>query len=258
MKNICFLIGDINHSGGTERVTTLIANTLDENHHNVFLLSMSSGDNPFFELNKDINVQSLFKEKLSMKRHFPQCVKRIRRFLIDNKIDTLVVVDSISCVFTVPACIGIQVNHSCLEHLKLKVTLGSTVITICRCMAARILDNIVKADIGIGATRLNGDVKQFGTSVDIDEYSPIIYAEVGAKLPFTGLSAKAEATYTNVNDVKITDAQAEFQYDFVKSIALDLGAKVGYRVLNIELNDLDKRDMKFNFKGPYIGLNAHF
>ncbi len=121
-----------------------------------------------------------------------------------------------------------------------------------------ILDNIIKADIGVGATRLNGDVKQFGTSVDIDEYSPIIYAEVGAKLPFTGLSAKAEATYTNVNDVKITDAQAEFQYDFVKSIALDLGAKVGYRVLNIELNDLDKRDMKFNFKGPYIGLNAHF
>ena len=86
----------------------------------------------------------------------------------------------------------------------------------------------------------------------------MIYAQAGAKLPFTGLSAKAEATYTNVNDVKITDAQAEIQYDFVKSIVLDLGAKVGYRVLNIELSDLDNRDMKFNFKGPYIGLNAHF
>ncbi len=121
-----------------------------------------------------------------------------------------------------------------------------------------ILDNIVKADIGVGVTRLNGTVKQFSQNTDIDEYSPIIYAEAGAKLPFTGFSAKAEATYTNVNDVKITDAQAEFQYDFVKSIALDLGAKVGYRVLNIELNDLDQRDMKFDFKGPYIGLNAHF
>ena len=121
-----------------------------------------------------------------------------------------------------------------------------------------ILDNIVKADVGIGATRLNGTVKQFSKSIDVNEYSPIIYAEAGVKLPFTGLSAKAEATYTNVNDVKITDAQAEVQYDFVKSIALDLGAKVGYRVLNIELNDLDKRDMKFDFKGPYIGLNAHF
>lgn len=121
-----------------------------------------------------------------------------------------------------------------------------------------LLDNIVKADVGVGVTRLNGTVKQFSQNTDVDEYSPIIYAEAGAKLPFTGFSAKAEATYTNVNDVKITDAQAELQYDFVKSIALDLGAKVGYRVLNIELSDLDKRDMKFDFKGPYIGLNAHF
>ena len=48
-----------------------------------------------------------------------------------------------------------------------------------------ILDNVVKADIGIGATRLSGDVKQFGQNVSIDEYSPIIYAEAGVKLPFT-------------------------------------------------------------------------
>lgn len=121
-----------------------------------------------------------------------------------------------------------------------------------------ILDNVVKADVGVGATRLNGDVKQFGKSFDIDEYAPIVYAEAGVKLPFTGLSAKAEATYTNVNDVKITDAQAEVQYNFVQSILLDLGAKVGYRVMNVELTDLDERDMKFEFKGPYIGLDAHF
>ena len=121
-----------------------------------------------------------------------------------------------------------------------------------------ILDNVVKADIGVGATKLNGTVKQFAQSIDVDEYAPIIYAEAGAKLPFTGLSAKAEATYTNVNDVKITDAQAELQYDFIQSIAVDLGLKAGYRILNIELDDLDNRDMKFEFKGPYVGLNAHF
>ena len=105
---------------------------------------------------------------------------------------------------------------------------------------------------------MNGTVNQFAQSVDVDEYAPIIYAEAGAKLPFTGLSAKAEATYTNVNDVKITDAQAELQYDFIQSIAVDLGLKAGYRILNIELDDLDNRDMKFEFKGPYVGLNAHF
>lgn len=121
-----------------------------------------------------------------------------------------------------------------------------------------ILDNIIKADVGIGATMLNGNLQQYSQNIDVDEYAPIIYAEVGAKLPFTGLSAKAEATYTNINDVKITDVQAEIQYDFVKSLFLDLGAKVGYRVLNVELDDIDQRDIKLDFRGPYIGLNAHF
>ena len=121
-----------------------------------------------------------------------------------------------------------------------------------------ILDNVIDIDVGVGATRLNGDVKQFGQSFDVNEYAPIFYTAAGAKLPFTGLHAKAEATYTNINDVKITDAQAELQYDFIQSIIADVGLKAGYRILDVELDDMDKRDMKFEFKGPYIGLDAHF
>ncbi|MEV4850562.1 glycosyltransferase family 4 protein [Acinetobacter lwoffii] len=143
MKNICFLIGDINHSGGTERVTTLIANALDENENKIFVLSLSNGDKPFFELNKSIYVDSLFKESISMKSHFFQCIKKIRKFLVENEIDTLIVVDSISCVFTVPACIGIKVNHICWEHFNLKVNLGSSFRTLGRWMAARWCDKIV-------------------------------------------------------------------------------------------------------------------
>lgn len=143
MKNICFLIGNINHSGGTERVTTLIANTLDKKQNNIFVLSLNNGDKPFFELNNDIHVDALFKEKVSMKKHFFQCVKRVRKFLIENKIDTLIVVDSISCVFTVPACMGIKTRHICWEHFNLKVNLGSSFRSLGRWMAARWCDKIV-------------------------------------------------------------------------------------------------------------------
>lgn len=143
MKNICFLIGDINHSGGTERVTTLIANTLDKKKNNIFVLSLSNGDKPFFELNKDISVAALFKEKISMKKHFFQCVKRIRKFLIENKIDTLIVVDSISCVFTVPACMGIKINHICWEHFNFRVNLGSKFRNLGRWMAGKWCTKIV-------------------------------------------------------------------------------------------------------------------
>jgi outer membrane protein len=122
-----------------------------------------------------------------------------------------------------------------------------------------ILDTIVNADVGLGATSLNGDVKTLGLSkTDIDKTVPVIYGSAGVKLPFTGLSAKGELLYSNFNDTKITDAQAELQYNFIDNLLVDVGLKAGYRILDIKLDDYEKNDLKFNFKGPYIGLDVHF
>jgi len=143
MKKICFLIGDINHSGGTERVTTLIANNLAQQNNNVFILSLSHGDQPFFELNSNIKIQALFNEKVSMKKNFFQAVRKIRNFLISKQIDTLIVVDSISCVFTVPACAGLRIYHICWEHCNLKVNLCSRFRDLGRWMAAKWCNKIV-------------------------------------------------------------------------------------------------------------------
>mgnify|MGYP003614711263 CR=1 FL=1 len=122
-----------------------------------------------------------------------------------------------------------------------------------------ILDNIVNADVGVGATTLNGHVTTLALSkTDIDKTVPVIYATAGAKLPFTGLSAKGEVLYSNFNDAKITDAQAELQYNFIDNLLVDVGLKAGYRILDIKLDDYEKKDLKFNFKGPYIGLDIHF
>lgn len=122
-----------------------------------------------------------------------------------------------------------------------------------------ILDNIVNADVGVGASTLNGHVTTLALSkTDIDKTVPVIYATAGAKLPFTGLSAKGEVLYSNFNDAKITDAQAELQYNFIDNLLVDVGLKAGYRILDIKLDDYEKNDLKFNFKGPYIGLDIHF
>lgn len=122
-----------------------------------------------------------------------------------------------------------------------------------------ILDTIVNADVGLGATNLNGDVQTLNISkTDIDKTVPVIYGSAGVKLPFTGLSAKAELLYSNFNDTKITDAQAELQYNFIDNLLVDVGLKAGYRILDIKLDDYEKNDLKFNFKGPYIGLDVHF
>lgn len=142
MKKICFLIGNINHSGGTERVTTLIANKLAIDNQ-IFILSLSCGDNPFFEQESTIINSSLFTEAISMKTHFVSAISKIRKYLINNKIDTLIVVDSISCVFTVPACYNLKINHICWEHFNLRVNLGSRFRDIGRWMAAKWCDHIV-------------------------------------------------------------------------------------------------------------------
>lgn len=67
-----------------------------------------------------------------------------------------------------------------------------------------LLDTIVHADIGAGLTNLDGTVKNLTTGVftqyDLDEYSPLLYATAGVKLPFTGMSAKAEAIYSHGSD----------------------------------------------------------
>lgn len=121
-----------------------------------------------------------------------------------------------------------------------------------------ILDNVVDLDIGAGATTLNGHINSLSKRTNIDETYPIIYGTVGGKLPFTGLSAKAEMTYSNFNDAQLTDALAEIQYNFIDNMLVDVGLKAGYRIFTADLDDYDRSDIKLEFKGPYIGLDAHF
>ena len=93
---------------------------------------------------------------------------------------------------------------------------------------------------------------------DLDEYSPLLYATVGVKLPFTGMSAKAEAIYTHGSDSKKTDVQAELQYDFIDNLLVDVGAKVGYRMMQVDFEQDQRPDLQLEFRGPYIGLDVHF
>lgn len=143
MKKICFLIGNLNNSGGTERVTTLIANALAEKKYQVSILNLTNGRQPFFELVPSIKTYSLYPEKISFKKNFFAAVWRIRKFVTQNQIDTLVVVDSISCVFTVPALFGLKVKHICWEHFNFKNNNGVKFRDYGRKLAAKYCDYVV-------------------------------------------------------------------------------------------------------------------
>lgn len=143
MKKICFLIGNLNSSGGTERVTTLIANALAQKNFQVSILSLVDGKQSFFELEPDIKTYSLYPEKISFKKKFLGAVWRIRRFVTQNQIDILVVVDSISCIFTIPALFGLNIKHVCWEHFNFNNNNGVKFRDYGRKLAAKYCDYVV-------------------------------------------------------------------------------------------------------------------
>lgn len=59
MKKICFLIGNYNNGGGTERVTSQIANGLAEKGYDISIISIEKGLSPHFETNKKIKLFEL-------------------------------------------------------------------------------------------------------------------------------------------------------------------------------------------------------
>lgn len=130
-----------------------------------------------------------------------------------------------------------------------------------------ILDNVVSIDIGAGAKKINVELNQNGHvvgtnlygsyDVKYDDTLPALYAAVGGKLPLTGLSAKAELLAGKKSDADFTDFNAEIKYNFIKTLLVDVGAKLGYRNMKVNVDnnpDIDQVTMK----GPYLGVEVHF
>ena len=143
MRKVCFLIGNLNLSGGTERVTTLIVNELAKQQYDVSVLNLVDGSDPFFDLHDNVKTHSLYDEDISFKKKYVSAVWKIRRFVQRHQIDTFIVVDSISCMFTAPALYGLKVNHICWEHFNFNVNLGLKSRDLGRKLAAKYCDHIV-------------------------------------------------------------------------------------------------------------------
>lgn len=142
MKTICFFIGNLNLSGGTERVSTIIANELSKQDYSVIFLSLCEGDKPFFPLNQNIQLFSLFPEKISFRKNYTEAVRRLRRLIKQHNIEILISVESLISIFSIPATLFLKVKHICWEHFNFTVDLGVKLRRISRYMAALCCDYI--------------------------------------------------------------------------------------------------------------------
>ena len=117
-----------------------------------------------------------------------------------------------------------------------------------------ILDNWISIDVGFTLRQFDGSLMLTGTdSITIDETIPLGYVMGKFELPFSGFYAGFEANAIGIGDNNVTDITATLGYES----SLRIGAELGYRVINVTLEDAANLDTDLDISGIYIAATLH-
>lgn len=116
-NKICFFVGDMSKNGGTERVSSIIANELVKRGYQVVFLSYRNCNQSFYYLDPSIKLYSLLKkdEKGYLKRKIKPYFN-LYKFIKKMKIDIIVDVDLILSLYTIPVKIVCGIKNISWEH----------------------------------------------------------------------------------------------------------------------------------------------
>ncbi len=122
-----------------------------------------------------------------------------------------------------------------------------------------LLDNVVSLDAGVNIRVFDGEVKLSSAdtgiaTVEIDEAVPMLYAAARADLPLTGLYVAAEGNMFSIGGNDIQDLTAKVGYTLIGG----LGVEGGYRVLRLNLDDINSLDSEVHVDGAYASATFHF
>ncbi|MBB3059524.1 TIGR04219 family outer membrane beta-barrel protein [Microbulbifer rhizosphaerae] len=123
-----------------------------------------------------------------------------------------------------------------------------------------ILDNWVNLDLGLTARRYDGALEVTSEegqteNIELAGVLPMAYAMARFDLPFTGWSIIAQGNGTSYRGDSHTDFTAKVRWDFMP--AADFAVEAGYRMMTLNLKELDSLQSDLEIKGPYLGLNLH-
>lgn len=181
MKKIIFFGGNLNRAGGTERVSSLIANGLAARGYQVLMISDQGGDTPFFELDTSVRTTSIFQKVGRNILRSPQLITRLRRLFAEEKPDIVITIESMFALFSIPATFGLPVRHICWEHFHFQIDLGKQGRRLARQLAARFCDDVVTLTerdklFWAQGTRLKAKIQAIPNpspfSVQIDHFPP--------------------------------------------------------------------------------------
>ena len=125
-------------------------------------------------------------------------------------------------------------------------------------------NDLISFDLGINGKYVDGalSVREESTATrgatDFSGVIPMAYSRVQVGLPFTGLGAYAEGSYLSFDDHTFSDYQLALTYSFIESLAVDMTLQLGYRSVEMDIEDLDGVYADMSFDGAFAGLELHF
>ena len=143
--NLCFFSGDITRSGGTEKVSIIIANELCEfQEYNVLFLSLEEGrKETFYEINPNIRRYKLYNHLQRSITHIGGIIYRLVKFIRKNEINILVDIDGILDLYSLPTKLFTKVKVISWEHFNFFQNPFVPYRKISRRMSARWADAII-------------------------------------------------------------------------------------------------------------------
>ncbi|MCB4838997.1 glycosyltransferase family 4 protein, partial [Proteus mirabilis] len=114
----------LENSGGTERITTLIANSLAEKNFSVSIITIIGEHTPFFPVNKKISIYHLSRNIKKNPFYIFFAVKKLKNLLKELNAEYIITVGSINSIYTIPATLGTKVKNFCWEHFNYTIGRG--------------------------------------------------------------------------------------------------------------------------------------
>ncbi|KJK25737.1 glycosyl transferase [Burkholderiaceae bacterium 16] len=139
---IGFLTGTLNALAGAERMTAVIANALAAQGYSVCIISLWD-ERSAFPLHPSVTHVALHAQRPSFKRAYLSTIGGIRRCVKQYAIGTLIEVDTMLTLFTLPATLGLGVRRVAWEHCHFDEDLGRPSRRLARRLAARFSNHIV-------------------------------------------------------------------------------------------------------------------
>lgn len=123
----------------------------------------------------------------------------------------------------------------------------------------QVIDLLVDLDVGLNLKIIQGDILLEGPSGsearDLEGAIPMLYARAAAELPLTGLTANLEGSGLSFGGDGVFDYELSLGYELGIGMGAEMaiGAELGYRAVQLDLDDLGDFEADVDFDG-FFGL----